>query len=116
MDSCKPSASIRNQLFSARGPTADGRRKPDLHSPGEGITSTIPLVDDRHGEFKFYDGTSQAAPHVSGAAALFISRYRELRGRPMRIKEILCSGDGSGTRAYFQGRGLLDVLRALQSF
>jgi subtilisin family serine protease len=97
--------------FSSRGPTGDGRMKPDLVAPGEKIVSTVP----GNGE-EYLDGTSMAAPHVSGAAALLMSRNPELVGDPMRIKEILCStATDLGRERYFQGAGLLDVLRALQS-
>jgi hypothetical protein len=70
--------------FSSRGPTGDGRSKPDLVAPGEKITSALP--NDLTG---VKDGTSMAAPHVSGAAALLMARYDELVGRPARIKQIL---------------------------
>ena len=97
--------------FSARGPTGDGRRKPDILAPGEKITSTI-----RGGRSQRMDGTSMAAPHVSGAAALLMARYPELIGQPLRIKEILKSSATDLNREpSFQGAGLLDVLRALQS-
>jgi serine protease AprX len=57
-----------------------------------------------------------AAPHVSGAAALLMARNPELVGQPDRIKSILCSSATDlGRERYFQGHGLLDVLRALQS-
>ena len=57
-----------------------------------------------------------AAPHVSGAAVLLIARHRELVGQPTRVKEILCkSATDLGREPRFQGAGMLDVLRALQS-
>jgi serine protease AprX len=97
--------------FSSRGPTGDGRLKPDLVAPGEKITA--PLPNDAYG---LKDGTSMAAPHVSGAAALLMARHNELLGRPVRIKQILCAtATDLGRERYFQGAGMLDALRALQS-
>jgi hypothetical protein len=50
------------EAFSSRGPTSDGRIKPDLVGP-DGVSNAIYAPDS------FY-GTSAAAPHIAGAAAL----------------------------------------------
>lgn len=97
--------------FSSRGPTGDGRMKPDILAPGERITA--PVLD---GNFGVKDGTSMAAPHVSGAAVLLMARHNELRGKPARIKQILMSSATDlGREKYFQGAGLLDILRAMEA-
>jgi len=170
--------------FSSKGPTGDGRNKPDLVAPGEKIIScaslkpgvqpagpatagssssspaaaigqatmlaadspaNVPtalsdvstitnvsaaaapamapaaadsptktdLVTDRYVEMS---GTSMAAPHVSGVIAAFLSVRREFVGRPEHVKEIFISTATDLKRNnYFQGRGLIDLMRAIQS-
>jgi subtilisin family serine protease len=61
-------------------------------------------------------GTSMAAPHVSGAIAAFLSIRREYIGRPLEVKRIfLESAMPLGRERYFEGHGLLDLMKAIQS-
>jgi len=101
--------------FSSKGPTADGRQKPDLLAPGEKILSCS--SDLQHGyQYKEDSGTSMAAPHVSGAIAAFLSVRKEFRGSPRQVKEIFKkSATDLGRDANFQGAGLVDLFRALGS-
>jgi serine protease AprX len=99
--------------FSSKGPTGDGRKKPDLVAPGEKIIScSIHL--DKGFEYEEKSGTSMAAPHVSGAVAAFLSAHPEYRGNPRQVKEILLKTATDLDRdPAFQGAGLIDIMRAI---
>ncbi len=91
--------------FSSRGPTADGRLKPDIVAPGSHIISlasnapdyTAAGVCNRYyppGQqvLNWASGTSQAAAHVSGAAAIALEVYRRSLGAdpsPAMLKAML---------------------------
>ena len=61
-------------------------------------------------------GTSMAAPHVSGVIAAFLSVRTEFIGKAERVKEIFVSTATDLRRdRYFQGAGLVDLMRAIQS-
>ena len=108
--------------FSSKGPTGDGRMKPDVVAPGEKILSaaTGQLLKDRAEgrpcEYVEDSGTSMAAPHVSGVIAAFLSVRREFIGKPERVKEIFLGAATDLKRERsFQGAGLVDLMRAIQS-
>jgi subtilisin family serine protease len=120
--------------FSSKGPTGDGRLKPDIVAPGERIISCAAgskleqahqeqcSSDDQmptNGSVAYYTedtGTSMAAPHVSGAIAGFLTIRREFIGRPLDVKRIfLESAIPLGREHYVEGRGLLDLMKAIQS-
>ena len=111
--------------FSSRGPTADGRAKPDLVAPGERIiaprSSQIPSTDaDDDGDavptlYTETSGTAAAAAHVAGIAAAYMSVRREAIGNPLAVKEMLKRTAVDLRRnTESQGGGLVNLLSALQ--
>jgi len=68
--------------FSSRGPVSPFYIKPDLVAPGAFINTT-----DINGNYKISSGTSFAAPHVAGTAALILQKNPQLT--PQELKSIL---------------------------
>ena len=98
--------------FSSHGPTRDGRDKPDVCAPGLGVRSARAngMLGDEQVPM---DGTSMAAPHVTGAVALLYSRLAAAGVPQPTVAEIL--GDlrrharfMGGFHTGF-GSGILDV-------
>ena len=108
--------------FSSRGPTADGRCKPDLVAPGERIVScragarmkNMPKEELRKHLYVAMSGTSMAAPHVSAVIACFLSVRREFIGYPDRVKDILLNActDLKRDRMH-QGAGMPNLVKML---
>ena len=77
-------------VYSGCGPSIDGRTKPDVVAPchvinaAEAGTNTEPY---REGGYRTGEGTSLAAPHVTGVVALMFQRHADLT--PGRIRQIL---------------------------
>jgi serine protease AprX len=101
--------------FSSRGPTADGRVKPDIVFPGVGIvapraagTSLGAVIEEG---YVASDGTSMATPHASGVAALMLQANPELTAEQVKT-EMLAGGVDIGALPNEQGIGRGDAHRA----
>ncbi|MHC0036522.1 S8 family serine peptidase [Pseudoneobacillus sp. C159] len=101
--------------FSSRGPvTRTWEIKPDILAPGVAIQSTVP------GGYLSLQGTSMAAPHVAGVAALMKQAHPDWT--PVQIKAALMNyalpletANGTPYRTYEQGAGRLRIVEAIQA-
>jgi minor extracellular serine protease Vpr len=98
--------------FSSRGPVSPFYMKPDIVAPGAYINST-----QNNASYNLTSGTSFAAPHVSGAAALLLQKNPELQNH--EIKSLLLTTVQPVSDAYGQkfslhesGAGRLDIANA----
>jgi len=101
--------------FSSRGPVSPFYIKPDLVAPGAFINTTL-----AGGKYNFTSGTSFAAPHVSGAAALLLQKNNDLQ--PMEVKSLLVTTTNSVSDAYgnpfpveITGSGRLNLTKAFDA-
>lgn len=105
--------------FSSRGPTDDGRIKPEIVAKGVSVTSPVASDDEAYGTF---NGTSMSAPMVSGTIALLQQHYKELHGTstaPLAstIKALLFqTADQTGQEGpdYDYGWGLMNAQKAAE--
>lgn len=126
--------------FSGTGPTYDGRPKPDLLAPGLFVASAMAREADPHhnprsvfallvgqdldpvledGAHAISQGTSAAAPFVTGAAALLFEQDPSRTGRELRdlLRASTARPALASTRLWHPraGFGLLDVSMALET-
>jgi hypothetical protein len=106
--------------FSSRGPTHDGRVKPDVVAKGVSVYSTVPTST-----YLAINGTSMSTPVVSGISALLVEQWRKsfagANPTPVMLKTLLIHGAqdlGNPGPDYEYGFGLVnaqasvDVIRA----
>src|SRR5262249_15039902 len=68
---------------SSRGPTGDGRMKPNVVAPGTTVTSALAGTTDQYIDD---NGCSMATPHVTGLAATLMEHYSEFRDHPALLR------------------------------
>lgn len=102
-------------VLSSKGPTQDGRIKPEIIAPGTSIMSTLP-----GNTYQAASGTSMAAPAVVGGLALLYQRYRQLNSgnnpKNMLMKALLCNGatdKGLAGPDFTYGFGVMNLLRSV---
>jgi uncharacterized repeat protein (TIGR01451 family) len=85
--------------YSSVGPNGDPDvLKPDLTAPGVQILSATSPVTNNGDDYKFMGGTSAAAPHVSGAAAMLLQMHPNWN--PDQVKTALTSTSRQGLQQY----------------
>ena len=102
-------------FFSSRGPVSPFYMKPDIVAPGAFINTT-----DAGGNYKIVSGTSFAAPHVAGTAALVLQKNPQLT--PEELKSILMTTSDMVSNEYNErfpaevaGSGRINAAKAIDS-
>ena len=96
--------------FSSRGPSYDGRIKPDIVAKGVGVYGA------NAEDFSAYvtrSGTSVAAPIASGIAALLLSAYPHLKNTQVR-NILIETADNSFAPNNNRGYGLVSAVKAIE--
>ncbi|MET7458950.1 S8 family serine peptidase [Nonomuraea sp. NPDC005501] len=98
--------------FASRGPRAgDEGLKPDITAPGVDITAARGKDSPGGGSYVSMSGTSMAAPHVAGVAALLAGAHPDWKGDTLKAALMGTARPLPGIGVFAQGAGLVDADR-----
>lgn len=114
-------ANVKLALFSSTGPTSDFRIKPDISAKGVEVFSTNFISKNNTSSYKFENGTSMAAPAVTGIVGLWQQWAIEYNAMPylsstikaIMIHSALEAGNAPGPDHRF-GWGVIDARKGVE--
>lgn len=104
-----------------RSPFSNTGKHIGICAPGANVLSTLPLeasAGREETEYAAWSGTSMAAPHVAGAAALVLAKHPDWDGNGVKAQlletavKLVAMDESPWTAEY--GSGLLDLAKALK--
>ncbi|MDT9025528.1 S8 family serine peptidase [Rossellomorea yichunensis] len=110
--------------FSSRGPTRITHDiKPEIVAPGVGVYSSVPsymqgseYIGNYDVAYKRASGTSMAAPHVAGAAAVLLQENPDLKPEDVKTALMNTADEVKGDTSVFErGAGRIDVYEAMHA-
>ncbi|RKY85673.1 hypothetical protein DRQ11_09535 [candidate division KSB1 bacterium] len=103
--------------FSCKGPTADGRIKPEVVALGVNVFAATPHYYSAKAKYAYFNGTSLSCPAVAGVCALILSAHPELT--PQQVREALLNTASRATNPDSVGGygwGVVDAYEAVTYF
>ena len=97
--------------FSSRGPTADGRIKPEVCAQGLDTYAATPSYD----QYAYVSGTSLSCPLVSASCAVILSARPEWTPSMVRTSLLNTSSNADGPNNEY-GWGIIDVMAAIHYY